>query len=219
MIVFSIADLISWGATYDPTIYLGPGWTGTAIDLLNVSAVPPQDRIWAVMRTNLLSDFNIRSFAIWCANQITQTDPNSIAAITLATTITNGTTVSTDQIRYAYNLAWQATIDAIGSSAICVATSAVHTLDSASNNAAMECSYWAIQSLTPESQSAMYASQINKAISLFTGPSEIIDSIGLAYTQILDNQIVFVSSVEAMVLPLDLILDGFLDVEGSIVEI
>ena len=70
MKTFTVKDLRNWGACYDPIKYLTEDWQGTAIDLLKIDAIPSQDRLWAVLRTDLVSERLMRLFAVWSARQV-----------------------------------------------------------------------------------------------------------------------------------------------------
>lgn len=44
---------------------LSPGWAGTALDMLNMTNIPQNDRMWAVMRTALMPKEKIRDLTFW----------------------------------------------------------------------------------------------------------------------------------------------------------
>jgi hypothetical protein len=48
MKTYTIDDIRKYNPCYDPTRYLPEGWTGTAIDILNVKECPVRDRLWVV---------------------------------------------------------------------------------------------------------------------------------------------------------------------------
>ena len=77
---------------YDPTKYLPEGWSGTLIDILNVTDCPLEDRLWVV--TGFLDDRANRLFAVWCAKEalklIDNPDPRSVAACDVAERYANG---------------------------------------------------------------------------------------------------------------------------------
>jgi hypothetical protein len=67
---FTIEDIRSWKPCYDPATYLPEGWEGTAADLLNLKGIPAQDRLWAVLREDVLSVQALRIFATSCARSV-----------------------------------------------------------------------------------------------------------------------------------------------------
>ena len=88
----SIDDIRSWRPCYDPSRYLPEDWSGTALDLLRLEAIPAQDRLWVVLREGISDDRTVRLWAVWCARQVQQlmTDERSIAALDVAERYTNG---------------------------------------------------------------------------------------------------------------------------------
>lgn len=64
LVVFSIATIRSWSPCYDPNRFLPETWEGTVVDMLRHKEVPPQDKLWAVCREDLLSPQLLRKFAV-----------------------------------------------------------------------------------------------------------------------------------------------------------
>jgi hypothetical protein len=97
MKIFTIDDIRSWKPCYDPGRHLSEGWRGTAIDLLKLDTIPPQDRLWVVLREDVLDAKTLRLFGVWCARQIEHllTDDRSKQAIEVAERFANGQ--ATDQ--------------------------------------------------------------------------------------------------------------------------
>lgn len=91
---FSYDDIKGWGPCYDPIKHVSKGWRGTAIDVLNMGAVPFADRLWVVLRSEIVSERVMRLFAIWCYRQtlkfVTNPDPRSVAAADVAERFANG---------------------------------------------------------------------------------------------------------------------------------
>ena len=50
MKTFNIDDIRNWGPCYDPARYLSEDWCGTALDVLYHEKIPPQDKLWVVLR-------------------------------------------------------------------------------------------------------------------------------------------------------------------------
>jgi hypothetical protein len=89
---FNMADLRSWRPCYDPKKHLAEDWRGTAITILQNQSISIPDRLWVVLRTDLISERTIRLFAVWCARQVQHLmkDPRSIAALDVAERFANG---------------------------------------------------------------------------------------------------------------------------------
>lgn len=66
---FTIANIRSWKPCYGPEKWLAEDWSGTAIDILKDDRIPFSDRLWVVLRTDLISERTIRLFAVWSARQ------------------------------------------------------------------------------------------------------------------------------------------------------
>jgi hypothetical protein len=83
---FTTADIRSWGPCYNPSRYLAETWRGTALDILNDSRIPFKDRLWVIMRKDLVSEKLMRRFAVWCARQVQHimTDKRSLHALDVA---------------------------------------------------------------------------------------------------------------------------------------
>ena len=59
----TINDIRSFKPCYDPTKYLPEDWRGTAVDILRVTACPFEDRLWVVLREELIDAKTLRLFA------------------------------------------------------------------------------------------------------------------------------------------------------------
>ena len=69
MTKITLQQVRDFNPCYDPVKYLPENWEGTAIDILNVTGCPAEDRLWVVLRKEFLSDKSLRLFAVWCARQ------------------------------------------------------------------------------------------------------------------------------------------------------
>jgi len=80
---FTINDIRSWKPCYDPSEHLPESWQGTALDILNDDSIPFRDRLWVIMRPDLVSERLMRRFAVWCARQVQHlmTDQRSLHAL------------------------------------------------------------------------------------------------------------------------------------------
>jgi hypothetical protein len=84
--LITFKEIQSWNPCYCPSKYLQENWKGTALDILKMKEVPFRDRLWVVLREELLSDKLMRLFAVWCARQVQHLmkDERSIAALDVA---------------------------------------------------------------------------------------------------------------------------------------
>jgi len=106
----TIADVRRNGNFYKFPNYVPETWSGTLIDMLSVTNVPAEDRIWAV--TGLLDDRTNRLFAIWNARTAIERydhapDPRSITACDVAERYANGQATA-DELAVAEDAAWWA---------------------------------------------------------------------------------------------------------------
>ncbi len=92
--VFTIDDIRRLRPCYDPSRYLAEDWTGTALDVLDVTDCPAADRLWVVLREECVSSRTLRLFAVWCARQalalVDNPDQRSVAACDTAERFANG---------------------------------------------------------------------------------------------------------------------------------
>ena len=101
-----------WGACYDPRTRYGiTAWSGTALDMLREERVPAQDRLWVVLREDVLDARTLRLFAVWCArralSRVANPDPRSLAAVETAERFANGLATD-DELDDAWYAAWDA---------------------------------------------------------------------------------------------------------------
>ena len=139
MKTFTIADIRSWGPCYDPARHLPEDWSGTAIDILRMESIPPRDRLWVVLRDEVLDLRTLRLFAIACARraQHLMADPRSVAAIDVAERHFHG--LATDEELAATRAAaWvaRAAADAADAAAAWAAWAAEDAADAAAARAA-----------------------------------------------------------------------------------
>jgi hypothetical protein len=102
-------DIVALDPCYEPSKYIPETWTGTVVDILDLDAVPANDRLWVVLHSEFLPDKLMRLFAVRCARQVQHllTDERSIRAIDVAERYANG--LATDEELTA---AWAAASDA-----------------------------------------------------------------------------------------------------------
>lgn len=92
MKVLTMETLRSFKPCYDPIRYLPENWSGTILDIVSIDEIPWEDRLWVVMRDNLVSDKLMRLFAVWCARQVQHLmdDERSLKALDVAEAFANG---------------------------------------------------------------------------------------------------------------------------------
>lgn len=90
---FNYQDIVSWSPCYEPNRYLPENWEGTAVDILKDERIPFRDRLWVVLRTDLISERVMRLFAVWSYRQtlkfIKNPDPRSVEAANVAERFAN----------------------------------------------------------------------------------------------------------------------------------
>ena len=91
---FDIAFIRSKKPCYDPARYLPEGWSGSIKGILRHRDIPAKDKLWVVLRKELLSDKTLRLFAVACARQalarVPNPDPRSFKACDVAESFANG---------------------------------------------------------------------------------------------------------------------------------
>lgn len=73
---FTIDDIRSWQPCYDPGRHLPEDWRGTALDLLAMEQIPAHDRLWVVLRDEVIDAQTLRLYAAWCARQVAHLNPD-----------------------------------------------------------------------------------------------------------------------------------------------
>ena len=63
MKTFTNADIRSWNPCYDPIKYFPDSEIHTAVSILKNNEIPFEDRLWCVLRTELISERTMRLFA------------------------------------------------------------------------------------------------------------------------------------------------------------
>ncbi len=158
---FNMADLRSWSPCYDPIRHLKEDFRGTAATILKNESIPLQDRLWVVLRTDLVSERVLRLFAVWSYRQtlafVTNPDPRSVAAANVAERFANGQ-ATLGELRLAREAAYSASsaaysaADSASSAADSAAYSAADSASSAADSAARSAAnsansaYWAARS-------------------------------------------------------------------------
>ena len=117
---FTLNDIRSWQLCYAPAELLPEDWSGTALDILENEEIPHEDRLWVILRTELVSEKLMRLFAVWCARQVLKPehDQRLHAAVDVAERFANGNATADER-------------SAVESAAECAAESAVKSAESA----------------------------------------------------------------------------------------
>lgn len=109
--VFTYKDIKSWDPCYNPSKYIDKNWKGTIIDILNLDNMTFEDKIWVVLRTELISDKVMRLFAVWayrqCLEFTSPPDPRSINATNIAEQYALGNATK-EELKSAEESAWAA---------------------------------------------------------------------------------------------------------------
>ena len=106
---FSYADIKAWGPCYDPIKHIPADWRGTAVDVLKLEKVGTEDRLWVVLRSEIVSERVVRLFAVWCARRVQHLmkDGRSLKALDVAERFANGE-ASKEELSAARAAAWDA---------------------------------------------------------------------------------------------------------------
>ena len=136
MKTFTRSDVLSWRPCYGEieTLRIMEGLPAdmTALDILRHEAATPEDRLWCVIRTCVLSERTLRMFAAWCARNVLdderaagrEPDPRSWAAVETAERYALGQATD-DELRDASAAAYDAAYAAAAyAAADCAATDA-----------------------------------------------------------------------------------------------
>lgn len=117
MKTFTIEDIRSWKPCYPPEKKLPEGWSGTALDILALTNVAAGDKLWVVLRSEVLSDKVLRLFAVKSARRVQHLMPDarSLKALDVAEAYAHGKATK-EELEKARNdasaAAWDAPLDA-----------------------------------------------------------------------------------------------------------
>ena len=106
---FDIKDVRKWNPCYDPIKHLQNGIRYNAVKILVREDISCEDRLWVVLRTDLVSEKLMRLFAVWCARQVQHLmkDDRSIKALDVAEAFANGLATK-EELAAAWAAAWDA---------------------------------------------------------------------------------------------------------------
>jgi len=117
---FDITFILSKNPCYDPTRYLPEGWKGSVKGILRHRDIPAKDKLWVVLRKDLIDDKTLRLFAVACARRaltrIPDPDPRSIFACDVAERVANGI-ATRKELALAYTYATDAATTAYATAA------------------------------------------------------------------------------------------------------
>lgn len=89
---FSYTDVQSWSPCYNSNRHIAEDWR--AIDVLKMDKVPFADRLWCVLRSEVVSERVMRLYAVWAYRDtlqwVTNPDPRSIEAANVAERFAKG---------------------------------------------------------------------------------------------------------------------------------
>lgn len=66
----NVSDVRNWNPCYDPAIYRGEDWVGNALDILAIPEIPAKDKLWFVLREDMIDKTVLQEFANWCALRV-----------------------------------------------------------------------------------------------------------------------------------------------------
>lgn len=150
---FTYKHIKSWNPCYDPIKFIPIDWKGTAVDILNIDKIPFEDRLWCVLRNELVSDKVMRLFAVWSYRQtlkfIKNPDPRSIKAANVAENFALGRCTKKELFaaRSDAESAWSADESTISTGRF-VAMSAAWSVDESARSAARSAARFAVCSAT-----------------------------------------------------------------------
>jgi len=70
MKTFTYKDIESWELYYDPIKYISKDWEGTVLDVLKMTSIPVNDRLWVVLREECIDESLLHIFACDCAEKV-----------------------------------------------------------------------------------------------------------------------------------------------------
>lgn len=127
---FGYEDIKAKNPCYDPVKYIPTTWRGTAVDILKMENIEFLDRLWCVLRDDLISERVMRLFAVWSYRQtlefVPNQDPRSVACADAAEQFALGN-ITTEQLSEAGTKAEAAVWSGVGRAAREAAWSAVGT--------------------------------------------------------------------------------------------
>ena len=126
MKTLTIELINTWKPCYPAESKLPDGWTGTAIDILNLQNISADDKFWVVCREDVIDARTLRLFAVWCGRQVQHlmTDARSIAALDVAERYADGL-ATVEELAAARDAALAAVWDAARAAALAAAWAAV----------------------------------------------------------------------------------------------
>ena len=120
MKTFTNADIRKFEPCYDPIVYLKDEEDHTIIAILENEAIPFEDRLWVILRTDFISERLTRLFAVWSYRQTLQwiknPDPRSIECANVSERYAEGS-ASIEELSAAESAAWSAAESAARSAA------------------------------------------------------------------------------------------------------
>lgn len=105
------------------------GGRANALDILRISDIPADDRLWVVLREEMIPATILHGFGVWCADQalslIDDPDPRSVNAVAIKRRWMRGEATD-DELRTAQAAAWAAAHNAALDAVQAAAQAAAH---------------------------------------------------------------------------------------------
>jgi hypothetical protein len=141
---FDAEKIDAWEPCYPASKHIKPGEIHTVITLLDRKDIPFDDRLWVIMRDELVSDKLMRLFAVWCARQVQHLmkDERSIKALDVVEAFANGNATK-EELAAAWAAALGAALGAAGSAARDAAESAARDAAESAARDAARAAAWA----------------------------------------------------------------------------
>ena len=66
----SYEKIYSFKPCYDPIRHISKNWTGSAISLLKMKHIPAKDRLWVIVRQQLMTITQLKTYGLACAKLV-----------------------------------------------------------------------------------------------------------------------------------------------------
>ena len=141
---FDIQEINKWNPCYPPERHLSPSEKYTVLSILDRKDIPFEDRLWVILRPEMVSDKLMRLFAVWCARQVQHLmkDERSTKALDVAEAFANGM-ATIEELAAAWDAARAAAWDAAWAAAWAAARAAAWAAAWDAAQAAAQAAAWA----------------------------------------------------------------------------
>lgn len=104
MKILTTKTLDSYKPCYPASRYFTEDWRGTVLDIAKDDRIPFNDRLWIIIREDLVSEKLMRLFAVWCARQVRKNHPDKklkeVLDIVVAYCFGEVSSAELDRVRY-----------------------------------------------------------------------------------------------------------------------